>query len=308
MCLTDPAVGGHPEPCLLASYVNSYNPPVTSGMDSLSAQQRGLLEQWLPGAEVVRDHSWGLIGTTVLELSHKGMRFIVKAGDESDHHLARELRAHRLWLEPWTAEGRAPQLIDGDDDAKLLLRQFLPGRLVEDSPSEHDPDTYVQAGILLASLHNQLAVEDGEFEAQANSKALAWLDKPHRISPEMVTRLRTEIESWPSTPAIVVPTHGDWQPRNWLIHDGVVSVIDFGRADLRPAVTDLARLAAQQFRTGPQLEAAFLDGYGGDPREPVAWHRLQVREAISTAAWAHQVASDPFERQGLRMIAETLGD
>ncbi|MGH9030025.1 MAG: aminoglycoside phosphotransferase family protein, partial [Acidimicrobiales bacterium] len=76
-------------------------------MDKLIARQRDLLEQWLPGAELFRDHSWGLIGTTVLELSHDGARYMVKAGDEYDHHLARELLAHRLWLEPWTSQGRA---------------------------------------------------------------------------------------------------------------------------------------------------------------------------------------------------------
>jgi hypothetical protein len=277
-------------------------------MDNLTARQRELLERWLPEAEVVKDHSWDLIGTTVLELSHQGIPYIVKAGDKSDHHIARELRAHRLWLQPWTSQGRAPQLLHADDEAKLLLRQHLPGELVEGSPHEHVPDTYHQAGILLARLHSQFGIEDTEFEAQANQKTLAWLDKPHRIAPDIVARLRTEVESWPSAPMIVVPTHGDWQPRNWLIHDGVVSVIDFGRADLRPAVTDFARLAAQQFRMHPELEAALIDGYGGDPREPDRWRRTRIREAVGTAAWAYQVASEPFERQGHRMIAEALGD
>jgi hypothetical protein len=105
---------------------------------------------------------------------------------------------------------------------------------------------------------------------------------------------------------VVVPTHGDWQPRNWLWHRGVVSVIDLGRADLRPALTDFSRLAVQQLRGEPSLEAAFLAGYGADPREPAAWRRELVREAIGTAVWAFQVGDEPFERQGHRMIAEAL--
>ena len=105
-----------------------------------------------------------------------------------------------------------------------------------------------------------------------------------------------------------MPTHGDWQPRNWLIHQGVVGIIDFGRADLRPAYTDLARLAAQQFQSAPALESAFLDGYGGDPREPDTWHRAQLREAVNTAVWAHQVGETAFEQQGHRMIATALGE
>jgi hypothetical protein len=86
----------------------------------------------------------------------------------------------------------------------------------------------------------------------------------------------------------------------------VVSVIDFGRADLRPALTDFTRLAAQQFRTDPALESAFLDGYGGDPREPDAWRRNSVREAIGTAVWAYEVQDESFEQQGHRMIADAL--
>lgn len=63
---------------------------MSSGMESLTAPQRELVEQWLPGAELVRDHSWGLVGTTVLEMSQGGVRYIVKAGDERDHHLERD--------------------------------------------------------------------------------------------------------------------------------------------------------------------------------------------------------------------------
>ena len=68
---------------------------------------------------------------------------------------------------------------------------------------------------------------DEEFEARENGKALGWLGKEHRIAADIEQR-SAEIASWPTPAAVVVPTHGDWQPRNWLVHDGVVSVIDFG--------------------------------------------------------------------------------
>jgi aminoglycoside phosphotransferase (APT) family kinase protein len=121
-----------------------------------------------------------------------------------------------------------------------------------------------------------------------------------------VDRLRTEIGSWPTPPASVVPTHGDWQPRNWLLHDNIVSVIDFGRAAMRPAFTDFVRLAAQEFRGDPGLETAFLDGYGTDPREPAGWRRNRIREAIGTVTWAYRVGDEAFEAQGHRMIAQAL--
>lgn len=278
-------------------------------LDELPVCQRDLLEQWLPDAEVVADHSWGLVERHVLEVLHGGERYVVKAGGPDDHHMHRELRAHREWLRPWTSRGRAPELVHADDGARLLVTRHLPGRLVAGSRSADDPDVFRQAGELLALLHEQSSVVDEGYEARETEKSLAWLGKRHRIAPEVERRLHDEVASWDTTlSATLVPTHGDWQPRNWLVHDGVVSVIDFGRADLRPALSDLARLAAQDFRRDPALEAAFLDGYGADPRTPDAWHRQRVREAIGTAVWAHLVGDEAFEAQGHRMVAEVLAD
>ncbi|MDG4666374.1 phosphotransferase [Mycobacterium sp. 236(2023)] len=107
-------------------------------------------------------------------------------------------------------------------------------------------------------------------------------------------------------PMIVVPTHGDWQPRNWLNGSGVVRVIDFGRFAWRPAVSDFNRLAAQQWQHDPRLEEVFFAGYGPDPRTPEIWRMAAIHAAIGTAAWAHQVGDEPFERQGHQMIAEAL--
>jgi aminoglycoside/choline kinase family phosphotransferase len=279
---------------------------MTSGLSDLSMKQLALLEQWLPGARVERDHGWGLVETTVLELVQGGSRFILKAGGETDSHVAREIRAHRHWLAPWTRRGRAPALEHGDTAAKLLVTRYLPGELVLGSGYADRPSTYRQAGELLAVFHAQYTVADDDHEVRENAKALAWLEQPHRIEPATVQRLRAEIEGWPTPPVTLVPTHGDWQPRNWLVHHDVVSVIDFGRAALRPAMSDFARLAVEEFRRDPDLEVAFLEGYGTDPREADAWHRNQVREAIGTAAWAHRIGDETFEAQGHRMIAGVL--
>jgi hypothetical protein len=273
---------------------------------TLNDAQRGLLDTWLPGVTLVRDHSWGLVGTVVLEVRHGGRRLVVKAGDAADHHLAREIRAHREWLAPWTAMRRAPELLHADVGARLLVREFLDGELVLGGHHEWDADTYLQAGRLLSALHQQDRSEDISYEIRQNDKALRWLDTPHRIPIHTVDRLRREIAAWPTPPSLVVPTHGDWQPRNWLVHHGELRVIDLGRAELRPAHTDFVRLEAQQFQRRPDLEAAFLRGYGTDPREPAASHRSRVREAIGTAAWAHQVGDTAFEAQGLDMVATSL--
>ncbi|MBT0995141.1 aminoglycoside phosphotransferase family protein [Cellulomonas sp. DKR-3] len=264
------------------------------------------MDEWAPGLVVVKDHSWGLVGTTVLEVEHDGRRLLVKAGDGADHHLAREIDAHERWLDPWVATGGAPALLRADRAAKLLVRQWLPGRLVLGSPAADDERTYRQAGTLLAALHAQASVVDDEHEARENARTLRWLGARHRIADATVDHVRALVATWPDAPATLVPTHGDWQPRNWLVDSGVVRVIDFGRAAWRPAMTDLARLAGQEFARDPRLEAAFLEGYGRDPREPAAWHRVRLREAVATAAWAHQVGDEAFEAQGLRLLDQAL--
>jgi len=283
-------------------------PTTFDAVPNLSGSQRALLASWLPGAEVVRDLSWGLVETTVLEVVLGGTRLVVKAGGAGDGHIRRELEAHAKLVQPWVAAGRAPTLLHGDVDAKVLVTHYLSGVLVEGRPEQGHPEIFRQAGELLAQMHAQDGVADAGYEQAENAKAVGWLDRGHRIAPEVEARLRDEISTWPDAVATLVPTHGDWQPRNWLIDSGTVRVIDFGRAALRPALSDLVRLAAQDFAGDPRLESAFFEGYGPDPREPEAWHRHRVREAIGTACWSYAVGDEQFERQGLRMIDDALSE
>jgi hypothetical protein len=83
-------------------------------------------------------------------------------------------------------------------------------------------------------------------------------------------------------------------------------VIDFGRFAFRPAATDFTRMAAQQWRENPELEAAFFDGYGAYARDPELWRLDALRQAVGTASWAFKVGDEEFERQVHRMLAEAL--
>lgn len=269
----------------------------------LDPAQSETVERWFPTAELVADHSWGEVESVVLQLRHARKHVIVKAGGPSNHHIAREIDAHE-WVVAVLAEvGAAPRLLHGDRERRVMAATFLPGTLVQGHPAEHEPETYRQAGRLLARLHAQAARADPTYDRREDAKALAWLERPHRVDPSMVRRLRGELTSPVPTPRPVVPTHGDWQPRNWLVHEGRVLVIDFGRFAWRPTETDLVRLHAQQLAGRPDLEAAFYDGYGTDPREAAAWRRALLREAVGTAVYAHQIGAEAFEQQGHRMIA-----
>ena len=277
-------------------------------LSELTRAQRLLVESWLPGAVVEVDHSWGLIDTVVLQVASQGRQYIVKASGLSDHHLGREITAHETATGPLLALGSAARLVAADRETRVLVTEYLPGRLVEGTSAERDAGVHRQAGTLLRAFHNQSSRVDEAAEAHLVSRAAAWLDSPHRIHAEHNAQARELLADYRPRSVEIVPTHGDWQPRNWLLHDDRVKVIDFGRFDHRPRSSDLTRLARQQWRDRPDLEAAFFDGYGSDPRAEPGWTMLLLMEAIGTAAWAFQVGDQAFEAQGHRMLAESLAE
>jgi Phosphotransferase enzyme family len=272
----------------------------------LSASQLSLLRAWFPQMAVIADLSWGLLDTVVLHVRDQGRDVIVKAGGPGNHHIGREIAAHRAWVGCLAEIGRGPLLLRADESANVLATTYVEGQLVLGVDVEWQADTYAQAGELLARFHSQASRVDKHYERAANAKSLAWLDGPHGIAPDIEAQLRGEFTAIALPTVTLVPTHGDWQPRNWLHHRGTISVIDFGRADWRTADSDFARLATQQFLHRPDLDEAFIGGYGSDPREPSAWRRTLLREAVGTACWAHLVGDSGFEAQGHRMIADVL--
>ena len=272
----------------------------------LSARQAGRVETWLPGVRLVSDLSWDLIDTAVLEVESARGRCIVKAGGSANHHIEREIRAHQSWVRVLSCQNRAPKLIHADRSASVLVSEYLEGCLVEGTEAEYAAETYVQAGALLRAFHHQAVRSDPDYEAAATAKVLAWLGEPHRIEDSAAAKARAILGTYEPRPVDVVPTHGDWQPRNWLVDGSEVRVIDFGRFEFRPAASDFCRLAVQQWRTDPQLEPAFFAGYGSDPRDSELWNVMQPREAVSTAAWAYNVGDHEFERQGRQMLHDAL--
>ena len=228
---------------------------------------------------------------------------MVKAGLPDDHHMDREIWAHTQIVPPLADASLAPRLLHAEPRLRLVVTAFLPGVLVEGTPAEHEPDVYRQAGRVLALFHAQGCRPGDDHERRADARALDWLERVHRIADEDADRLRAELaQPVPSRP--LVPTHGDWQPRNWLVDDGRWT-IDFGRADWRPAATDLGRLHVQQFRGRPDLSRP-SSTVRQRPREAVAWRRDRLRDPVGTAVWAHLVGAEEFERVGLRMISDVL--
>lgn len=279
-----------------------------TGWGRLSVPQLDWVRRRLGDAQVIGDMSWNLVESIVLHVRSSDGDMVVKAGDESNHHIARELAAHPRYTAPLVASGHAARLRDADASLRVMILDFLPGRLLEGTDAETRPGTYAQAGALLRELHRQETRDDLEYWPRTIARALSWLDRPHRVDAGAAEEARRILRTAPAGPARVVPAHGDWQPRNWLIDGDAVRVIDFGRFAFRPAATDLTRLAAQQWRDRPELEAAFFRGYGDDPRAPDEWRLGRLQEAVGTACWAFEVGDEAFEAQGHRMLAEILAE
>jgi hypothetical protein len=251
--------------------------------------------------------SWDLVDSVVFDVDTGHGPAVVKAGNQRNHHIGREITAYESFTACLERTGHAAHLLHQDRAAALLVVTYLDGSLVEGSDAEFAADTYRQAGLLARVFHGQAQRTDADWDAAAVVKSLRWLDEPHRIEPRSVDRLTAILAAHIPGPVAVVPTHGDWQPRNWLVDDGgAVKVIDFGRFAWRPAISDFCRLAAQQWRRDPRLEEAFFAGYGGDPRTADQWRMSALHEAIGTAVWAYQVGDRPFETQGHQMIANAL--
>ena len=272
----------------------------------LAAPQREFVAAVLGAPTLVEDFSWGLIDTRVLHIEAGGQQFIAKAASPGDHHIRREITAHEGPTRPLVDLGLTSRLVAASRARHVLVVDYQEGALAEGSPAELDPDIHRQAGAALRALHAQSSRVDEEYEHRATARAFDWLDGEHRIAPDAEADARAALRSYRPAAIEVVPTHGDWQPRNWLVSGSQLRVIDFGRFDWRPRASDLCRVAAKQWRRAPSLEAAALKGYGVDPRDEHVWKIDQLREAIATAAWAYSVGEEAFEQQGHRMLAEAL--
>jgi hypothetical protein len=255
----------------------------TEGMRELTLVQRKLLDGWLDDWEVLADLSWPLQDTAVLDVRSGGRRYIVKASRAS-RHIAREIDAHDQFLRRFSVW--VPQLAHSSRDELILVTHYLPGELVEGTDAEVDPEIYRQAGCRL----KQLLV-------------------PGPLSEDYIQRLVTDV-SVSIRPVALSFTHGDYQPRNWLVNDGQLRVIDFGRADQRHWTSELVRLANQQFAGRPHLECAFLEGLDRPmTAQDSEIYRLEcIQQALGTVVWANSISDSAFEEHGRRMVRAVLTD
>lgn len=217
--------------------------------------------------ELVKDCSWEHRMSSVLRLRDTGGRtwFLKRHGDRDRYD--RELNAYREWA-PALGDS-APRLRAFDDPLDAIIISAVPGEPAPwpgqgtESPAEQEIQR--QAGMILRRLHEaQPPVPCHGFGAAKVKE----FDQFAPLAGNLLTRCelaaaRAAVAALDGTPCDgLVPCHRDYTPRNWLVNDGVVRIVDFEWARLDTGISDLGRLELGIWADRPDLKQAFLAGYG----------------------------------------------
>ena len=197
---------------------------------------------------------------------------------------------------------------------QTLVLSAVPGEAGSDLALGMDPEIHRQAGWLLRRFHEaeSLGPWDGFAEAKRDelekwaARAGGLLESEHLDFARSEVRRLGELGS----PARV-PCHRDYGSRNWLVAEGRVHIIDFEWARPEVWVNDLARLYFGPWRGRPDLQDAFLDGYGRaiDADDRAVLLACGALSAVSTVIWSHAQGDAAFEEIGrgnLRRLMEGL--
>lgn len=218
-----------------------------------------------------------------------------------------ELTAYRNWVP--ALQDAAPRLRAFDDSLQAIILSAAPGDAAPWPASEMsgpaagrsaEQDVQREAGKILRRLHDaQPAVPWPDFAAvkieqfdRLKAAAATLVESPALDAASRQVSALADLRA----PA-QVPCHHDYTPRNWLVRDGALTVIDFEWCGLDAAVADLARLHLGVWASRPDLREAFLDGYGTELS--LADREMLHGCAVLTAVWlvvkAHETRQPSFE-------------
>jgi Ser/Thr protein kinase RdoA (MazF antagonist) len=190
---------------------------------------------------------------------------IVKRHTRREKH-DREVAAYQQWVPVLGA--RAPRLLAATADPPTIIITALPGTPLSRAqlPASAERDTHEQAGALLAAFH---AAQPPTFTTNMPAWLAARGEEWLALAADLLDRrqqaqIRAHLRALADLgPLPTRPCHLDFTPGNLLRGDGGrVSLIDFEHARQDLPARDLVRLATRVWPTRPDLERAFLNGYG----------------------------------------------
>jgi Ser/Thr protein kinase RdoA (MazF antagonist) len=246
-----------------------------------------------------------------------GADWFLKRHRDRDRYDA-ELMAYRTWVV--ALQGRAPRLRAFDESLQAVILSALPGQPVcWPAPQPGQPGTEptgemaVQhaAGETLRRLHDgQPAIPWPDFAADKIEQfnllrpAVAAL-----LTRRQLDAARTEIARLSNIPPLTqVPCHHDYTPRNWLVHGDAVYIFDFEWSGPDAWVADLARLHLGIWPTRPDLQEAFLQGYGRHlgPADREALHGCAVLTGVWLLSKAHEMGQRSLEEGSRKALLRLI--
>lgn len=289
----------------------------------LTDGQYRLLTDWIGAFRIRENHSWPLQDTSVFLCDSESGPLFVKAasGDRMTHHFTREINGYEHIGD--ALGDQAPRMMYSDREALILVVSQVKGVLAQGSEWEFHPGVYRQAGDLLARLHSVGEPQSTDSYHQSMVDVTEqMLDRGgHQLlEADLVNQVRELIGDVSISDVSLVPTHGDFQPRNWMVDpkertpDGSprLRLIDFGRFNFRPWVSDLGRLTHLGFIENPDLKRDIYIGMGKDLQQPMTRAEREIHKldllvnAVTTVVWAWEMGDDHFHRAGRTMLDRVI--
>ena len=250
----------------------------------------------------------------------------VQGGDDGRRSVA-TLRAARRGL-PEHGPLLLPTAIGYLPDHHLALFSPAPGRPLHQLDRTAVPGAMAALGEALAVLHAQPTEGFAAFTRLAPS-SLATAGRLVRTARPDLAPVTDELVAvllaTAPAPAPGVLLHGDLHPKNVLVHDGGVSLVDLDQAGAGPAAAELGGTLARRWcpRPGDAIDAgtaeaagqALLASYGRAPsRDELLWHAaaaLLVERAVRAISRVDVAGIGELERvlaTALRWAGQREGD
>lgn len=244
-----------------------------------------------PHAHTIAVHP-GHDSTITLRAGTTAGTVIVKAHRSPERH-HREVHAYRHWAT--TLADRAPRLLAVCADPQSIIITALPGDTLAETAQapHHEATAHRQAGELLRRLHRAAPPRpDLAMTTTIAERGERWLHQAQAFMPApLQAEIRAHLRALTRLPPLpAVPCHLDFMPRNMILQpDRRLALIDFEHSRYDLAARDLVRLADRIWPTRPDLQEAFLDGYGQltDLDRQVIEHCTHL-DRLTLAVRAHQ--------------------
>ena len=250
----------------------------------------------------------------------------LQAGEEGRHSVA-VLRAARRGL----AEGgalRLPDAIGYLPGRQMALYSPAPGRPLHQVDRTAVPEAMAALGAALSVLHRQPTEGFAPFARLGPDSVARAGELVQAARPDLTLLTEALVGMLLSTPRAPGPTvllHGDLHPKNVLVHDAGVSLVDLDQAGTGPAAAELGGTLARLWcpRPGDEIEAgtaaaaaeALLASYDRPPSpDDLLWYAAaallveRAARAVSRVDVAVMAEQERVLTTALRWAGRAAGD